>query len=78
MEFELRNTKATGLPETRNEVYGIPMIVWAGVKGNTYDGFTQVFETFCPLEEADGKPIVESKMISWGTEKVAEKYPTLL
>lgn len=76
MNYEVKRFKDAGvLPRTNSEgQYGIDMFVWTGVVGNSYDMLI-ADATFCPLDEADGKPVVESKMSAYAVTFSAVKYP---
>lgn len=81
MQYELKNVKAQGLPyDTKDDkdkdIYVIPMIVYSGIVGNTYDGkFLQVDETVCKINRSDNSNQIETKMEARGAEFVAQTYP---
>ena len=78
MNYEVKNIQPQGLPETRNEVYGVPLIITTGIVGQPYNGFVNVesnADTFCPILKTDSTDSAEAKFATFAAAYVATKYP---
>ena len=80
MNYEVKDVKPTALPYTRNEVYGVQLIITTGIVGQTYPGFVNIEsnnDTFCPILRTDGTDAAEEKFATFAAEYVANKYPNV-
>ena len=78
MDYEVKNITPQGLPEIRNNIYGVPLIITSGIVGQNYNGFVNVeanAETFCPILRTDGTDAAEAKFAIFSANYVATKYP---
>lgn len=76
MNYVLKNATAKQVPYTnRDGVYGIDVIIFTGIQGQTYDGFQNVDQGFCPVEKTDTIDTVQEKITTFATAFIAEKYP---
>lgn len=82
MEYQLVGLKLISLPTTiiveEQEVYGVSIVVFTGIVGQTYTGFQNSDEAFCPLDKT--KSIDENELATqvFATAFVAQKYPNTI
>ena len=79
MEYQLIKVIPITLPCYRIidgvSVFGIPIIIYTGIVSQSYAGFENADETFCPIELTDGTTAIEEKMNLFGAVFVLTKYP---
>ena len=75
MNYEVKKTMQSGVLQTRDGVYGIPVCVWTGIVGQTYEGFTNADQIFVPLLDTDTTITADAKVAAAAAAFSADKYP---
>lgn len=78
MNYIVKSQEPFALPETRDAVYGVQLVIKTGIVGQTYEGFENVDcnpDTFCPILRTDNTDEAETKFVIFAATYVATKYP---
>jgi hypothetical protein len=80
MNYEVKDVKPVALPYTKDNVYGVQLIITTGIVGQIHPGFVNIesnTDTFCPILRTDGTDAAEEKFAEFAAEYVANKYPNV-
>ena len=78
MNYIVKSKEPFSLPETRNGIYGVQLVIKTGIVNQTYQGFENVDcnpDTFCPILRTDNTDEAEIKFTAFATAYVLNKYP---
>lgn len=79
MEYQLAGLKVMSLPTTiivdEQEIYGVSIVIFTSIVGQTYTGFQNSDEAFCPISKTKSINVNETAIQAFATAFVAEKYP---
>jgi hypothetical protein len=53
MEYILKSATSKRIPYTKDNVYGIDVLIRTAIVGQTYMGFENLDVGFCPIEKTD-------------------------
>ena len=75
MEYELKSVKTGRNPYTKDDVYGIDILIRTKIVNQIYNGFENLDASFCPIEKTDTINEIEAKINLFAINFIKNKYP---